>query len=675
MAFARALLPALLSSALTGVPPGLPDTPSIASHASHASFTSSASLASYDGQTRHETALFSLKSSNNAAAQAFTVDGSRISRVSVYLASGAATGTVTAQIRRVHGDGGSAIASKTLDLATLGGAGAGWVEFPVSATVTAGTTYHLFVQATTAESKPIAWYGTRQPVSGSLTSWNYDRAYWGGWHAEASRPAFHVNPTGSERCGETEPCYVPATALAARTSGLLTNRVATEAVLPSFAVGASYVDGSNVLRLPSGRWRYLPDGASASTVVAADDPGALAQIDESRAWLAAGKVPGATPVQRAAVQRALLSMRALLKPNGAFAAGWAPPWEYSWPRDGAFASAAFAVTGHDEEAYRILDYDALTQRPDGTWEARTELDGSGPPDARKWQLDGNGWVPWATWQWYRAAPPGSRDERLRALYPMVRKAADHAARSLGSDGLPPASPDYWELDTETANIGTAAPLLAGLNASADLAGRLGMGGDAERWRDAARRLAAGIAASFAPAGYPRTADGRHGRDSAVAFMAPPFNAAPPGLGEALDSTHRALLLPNGGVSPGNDPDFSWGSYAWTASTSFFALAWSGTGEQAKAGRVLDWVLSKRNGLGELPETVNGAGLPSSVAPLGWTDSLVVLTTLALQGSPQPTPPGAVAHRADEDGPGTTPPAGKGPAASAPKPAHGNGDRG
>ncbi|MFD9264072.1 hypothetical protein, partial [Streptomyces sp. NPDC059538] len=225
-------------------------------------------------------------------------------------------------------------------------------------------------------------------------------------------------------------------------------------------------------------------------------------------------------------------------------------------------------------------------------------------------------------------------------YPMVRRAADYAARSRGPDGLPPASPDYWELDTTTTNIGTAAPLLAGLDAAADLAAGLGMTADAERWRDAARRLSAGIAASFAPLGYQRTVDGKHGRDSAVAFMAPPFNSAPAGLDEALDSTYRALLLPNGGISPGNDPSFSWGSYAWTASTSFFALAWAGTGERAKAGRVLDWVLSKRNGLGELPETVNGAGLPSAVAPLGWTDALVVLTADALQGSALPTPAAA-----------------------------------
>ncbi|MFD8891798.1 hypothetical protein [Streptomyces sp. NPDC059566] len=631
MALARTLLPVVLSLAVAGVPASLPDA---------AGRPAGAAAVPYDGQPGHETALFGVKATNNAAAQEFTVDGSRLSRVSVWLGSGAATGTVTAQVRRVRTDPGSAIASATLDLASLGGAGAGWVEFPLDAAVTAGTVYYLFLQASTEESGPIAWYGTTRSVPGSLTSWNYDEAYWGGWHAATSRPAFHVNPAGSERCGETEPCYVPTSALAARTSGLLANGVTTEAVLPSFAVGASYVDGSNVLRLPSGRWRYLPAGASASTVVAADDPGALAQIEESRAWLAAGRVPGATDAQRAASQRALLSMRALLKPGGAFAAAWAPAWEYSWPRDGAFAAVAFAATGHDEEAYRILRYDARTQRADGTWEARTLLDGSGPPDARKWQLDGNGWVPWATWQWYRAAPAEGRDDRLRELYPMVRRAADYAARSLGPDGLPPASPDYWELDTTTTNIGTAAPLLAGLDAAADLAAGLGMAADAERWGDAARRLSAGIAASFAPLGYQRTVDGKHGRDSAVAFMAPPFNSAPAGLDEALDSTYRALLLPNGGISPGNDPSFSWGSYAWTASTSFFALAWAGTGERAKAGRVLDWVLSKRNGLGELPETVNGAGLPSAVAPLGWTDALVVLTADALQGSALPTPAAA-----------------------------------
>lgn len=194
------------------------------------------------------------------------------------------------------------------------------------------------------------------------------------------------------------------------------------------------------------------------------------------------------------------------------------------------------------------------------------------------------------------------------------------------------------MTTTTTNIGTAAPLLAGLNAAADLAGELDRPRDAARWSGAAGRLSAGISRRFAPLGYQRTVDGQHGRDSAVAFMAPPFNTAPADLPRALDTTYRALLLPNGGLTPGNDPTAPWGANAWTPSTSFFALAWAATGNAAKAGPVLDWVLAKRNPLGELPEKVDRAGRPSSVAPLAWTGSIVVLTLVALDGGALTAPP-------------------------------------
>ncbi|MFE2287440.1 hypothetical protein ACFXDJ_25125 [Streptomyces sp. NPDC059443] len=455
------------------------------------------------------------------------------------------------------------------------------------------------------------------------------------------RPLFLVRPTGHQGHGDAlggSYAFLPMPAALTPAVGILSNATAVEGITPSVAAGARYVERSNVLRLASGRWKYLPDGRTASAVVAADDPAARRQIERSRAWLASGRVPGRSPAQRAAGERALLAMRALLRPDGAVAAGWTPGWMYSWPRDSSFAAAAFAHTGHEAEAYRILRYSAATQREDGTWEARTKLDGSGPPDARRWQLDANGWVPWSAWQWYRTAPRATRQARLAALYPMIRKAADHAAASLGADGLPPASPDYWELMTDTPNIGTAAPLLAGLNASADLARELNRPQDAARWSAAAGRLSSATAKRFAPLGYGRTADGRHGHDSAVTFMAPPFNTAPAGLPRALDATYTALLLPNGGLTPGNDPKAPWGGNAWTPSTSLFALAWAGTGKPAKAGQVLDWVLSKRNPLGELPEKVDRAGRPSSVAPLAWTGAITVLTLVALDGEALPTPP-------------------------------------
>ncbi|WKV70058.1 hypothetical protein AW27_033535 [Streptomyces sp. PCS3-D2] len=432
--------------------------------------------------------------------------------------------------------------------------------------------------------------------------------------------------------------HAPLSRFTAPTVGVLSNVAAAEGVSAARAAGARYVEGSNVLRLASGRWLYLPEGRSASVVVAAGDGRALRQIGQSRAWLASGRIPGRSAAERAAAGRALLAMRALLRPNGAMAAGWSPGWMYAWPRDSSFACAAFAHTGHDAEAFRILRHSAATQRADGSWEARTKLDGSGPPDGRRWQLDANGWVPWAAWQWYRAAPAQGRRERLMALYPMIVRAADRAAGSLAADGLPPASADYWELMTATANIGTAAPLLAGLNASADLAREAGRPQDAVRWARAARRLSAGIAKRFLPLGYQRTVDGRHGRDSAVAFMAPPFNTAAAGVPAALDATYRALLLPNGGLTPGDDPGAPWGPVAWTPSTAFFALAWAAEGRPAKAGPVLEWVLSKRNALGELPEKVDKEGRPASVAPLAWTASIVLLSLVALEAGGMAAPP-------------------------------------
>ncbi|WP_264202990.1 glycoside hydrolase family 15 protein [Streptomyces bambusae] len=635
---AYATLSAVLAASLLGAGPGLrPAHPAGPARPAAGPAPLRAAAAVYDRQANHETALFSITADNNAAAQEFTTADTKITRVGLYLSSAAASGTLTVQIRTQRDRSASAVATATADLAALGGAGTGWLELALNAAVRPGTRYYLHARATTPAGAQVRWYGTLAATPGSLTAWNYDKAYWGGWHAYDSRLAFHINPAGAARCGETEQCFVPATALKARTSGVLSNLTATEGVLPQFAVGAVYLEGSHVLRLPSGRWRYLPAGAAKSVVVPAGDPSAWQQIDASRAWLAAGTVPG-SGAARATAARALLAMRALLQSNGSFAAGWSPPWEYSWPRDSSFAAVAFAHTGHDEEAYRILRYNATTQRADGTWEARTKLDGSGPPDARRWQLDANGWLPWATWQWYRTAPADTRNTRLAALYPMIGKAADHAAASLDANGLPPASPDYWELMATTVTIGTAAPLLSGLNAAADLALVLGRTADADRWSAAARRLSAGIADRFAPLGYQRTIDGAHGRDSAAAFMAPPFNAAPPDLPAALDETWQALLLPNGGLRPGDDPDHAWSNSAWTASTSFFALAWLHLGQRDKGNRVLDYVLGTQNHLGELPETVTDKGFPSQVAPLGWTDSLVLLALLARDGSPLATPP-------------------------------------
>jgi len=336
--------------------------------------------------------------------------------------------------------------------------------------------------------------------------------------------------------------------------------------------------------------------------------------------------------------RALLDLHLLVRPNGAVAAGWHSMWKYSWPRDSSWVAVALADTGHGADSLRILEFLARVQRPDGTWDARYLLDGSGAVnDGRPAELDAVGWVPWAVWSWFAAQQPGSRPARghLAALWPMVKAAADAAVRSLAPDGLPRRSMDYWEDSVET-TLGTAAPLLAGLRAAADIAGRLGRPGPAQRWAGAAGTLSRAIQAEFGRYGYHRLPRDRSGADAAVTFLGPPFAAATTPVTQAVLRTGRALTLPGGGVLPGSAFPGN-RTVAWTAETAFFALYLAGTGDYARSAAILSWLAAHRTSLGALPEQVNARGRPVSVAPLAWTDAVVLLTLIA-QRRPLPIPP-------------------------------------
>jgi glucoamylase len=356
-----------------------------------------------------------------------------------------------------------------------------------------------------------------------------------------------------------------------------------------------------------------------------------------RRWLASGLVPGATRAQRAMAARALLDVRLLTRPDGAVAAGWRPGWRYAWPRDSSWVAAALAVTGHSGTALDILRFLARVQPPAGVWAARYQLSGDAPVrDGRPAELDADGWFTWAAWIWYTTQRSDRAARRvLGELWPAVHEAADTTAALLGRDGLPPASLDYWEDRVSSVTLGTAAPLLAGLRAAAGLARALGHAEDAGRWSVAARRLGHAIQVSFGPGGYQRTGDPSSGADAAVTFLGPPFSPAAPAVRQAVAAAARRLTLPNGGIAPGS----AWGGAAgeaWTAETGFFALYDTDGGDHAGAGHWLDWLAAHRTGYGSLPEQVNARGQPASVAPLAWTDAIVLLA-LAAQRHPLPMP--------------------------------------
>ena len=401
---------------------------------------------------------------------------------------------------------------------------------------------------------------------------------------------------------------------------------------------------SSIVR--TARGIYAAPGRAAPLTLA-ESACAAATERADRNWLRTGLVPGTTATQRAMATRALLDLRLAVQPDGAALAGWhaGPGYEYAWPRDSSWVAVALTDTGHPAMAYRVLRFLQRVQARDGTWAARYLPDGSGPVrDGRPAELDADGWVPWAVWSWavtQQLGPASQPRRELALLWPMVTRAADAAARSLTGDGLPGPAMDYWE-DSVQVTLGTAAPLLAGLRAAADLATDVGGAtatSDGRRWAAAAARLARGIAATFGQTGYQRTPAAGSGADAAVAFLGPPFAVPGPGVLQAARSAQQLLTVPNGGLRPGTSwpgtPDV-----AWTPETAFFALFDAATGQHRQASALLAWLAAHRTRLGSLPEQVNSAGQPASVAPLAWTDAVTLLALLAQAGhlATIPVPP-------------------------------------
>ena len=435
---------------------------------------------------------------------------------------------------------------------------------------------------------------------------------------------------------------LPAAAVPAPLTGGVSTLACSPQEIVAVPVGVRgrYDGQSSLLKVAGGFYRGTGRPAPPTPAEAAC---ARSTLGASRRWLSAGVIPAAGTPLSSMAERALLDLHLLVRPDGAVAAGWHSMWEYCWPRDSSWVAVALADTGHETDSLHILQFLARVQLPDGTWAARYLLDGSGPVnDGRPAELDAVGWVPWAVWSWFAAQQPGSRHAlaQLAALWPMVEAAASAAVRSLSDDGLPRPSMDYWE-DSDDVTLGTAAPLLAGLRAAASIAGILDADRDARNWANAAARLAAAIRYAFGRYGYHRLPYASSGADAAAAFLGPPLQTAAPAAERAVLAAERALTIRNGGLLPGTDWPGN-ATTAWTAETAFFALFDASTGRHQHAERILSWLAGHRTRLGALPEQVNAQGQPVSVAPLAWTDAVVLLALLA-QGHHLPVPPSPPDH--------------------------------
>ncbi|WP_282946697.1 glycoside hydrolase family 15 [Cellulomonas endometrii] len=394
-----------------------------------------------------------------------------------------------------------------------------------------------------------------------------------------------------------------------------------------------YAEG--VVATPDGP-RTVPAGETAElhpgTRVVVDDASTAddALAAEQRAWLASGEVPGADGPYADLVTDALLDLRTLVLDDGAAVAAWTPHWRYVWPRDASFVAVALARTGHVEDALEVLGFLARVQADDGSFEARYLPDGTGVPDDRAPQTDGTGWALWAAGETVAAAAPEDREataERLRAL---VERSAAHATSLVAGDGLPAASPDYWEVPEDELTLGTVAPVLAGLEAADDVLALLGDDEEAAAVQRAAARTRTAVERAFGDdTAYGRYADGGVA-DAASAFVLPPFQpTALDGAVEGWQASAAAMARPAGGLAPG--AGWKQDGISWTPQTSLYALVAAENGLTAEAQARLGWLDAHRTGMGALPEKVLADGSPAAVAPLAWTAACVVLAADALEG--------------------------------------------
>jgi glucoamylase len=425
---------------------------------------------------------------------------------------------------------------------------------------------------------------------------------------------------------------VPIAALAVA-GGSRTLRSGGEAYLPLFSSTVAIGDHQQrVLVPPDANWTE-----PGSRVLRTASQRVLLRQQEL-AWLRLGHSSG-NPGEAYfdASQVALLDLRVLTGNSGGPVAGWTPSWRYVWPRDTAFVVAALTATGYSDEARRALAFLQRVQSPDGTFQARYTSQSERPPDLRGVQLDGTGWSLWGLLKWAQSLPAQTRLGQLRQFASLLDRSSAASLRlTRGGTALPPASLDYWEIETSRVTLGNAALFLVGFQAAAKLYAMLGDTTRVATYRGAGERYREVIAKTFSPNGYPRFAE-EDSRDAAVAFLLPPF--VDDIDSEILDAWVRArkeLSRPAGGLAPGA----AWvqDGVSWTPETALFAMTAASLGAHEQAKVWLDWLLAHRTQAGSFPEKVISDGSPAFVAPLAWTTAAVILAIETIAAGAAERPP-------------------------------------
>ena len=396
-------------------------------------------------------------------------------------------------------------------------------------------------------------------------------------------------------------------------------------------------------RLPQGRWADLADDALTDLLALTGpafmpDPPRPAGPAVASARLTASPAPVPTAGAASAASgsaglegrdsREPLPQGAEVFPQGAVVAAPVSIWRYVWPRDAAFAAAALSAVNLTGEALGVLGNLASWQRADGGFEARYTSSGR-VPDHRPAQADGAGWFLWAAGR-LLADGVSAADLRDRLGAPLVRAASRLLEITDTPSHLPAASPDYWEVAETVLTLGTAAPVLLGLEAATALTrAGIDLGGPAQALADRVAAVRSAMERNFAPAW------GRHLRrddvDATIALVLPPFTQPLTGARAVRQTATERMRRPAGGLAPGA----GWrdDGVSWTPETALMAWSALSLGMEEEGTRLLAWLEAHRTAAGALPEKVLADGAPAGPAPLAWTCALILLATASRPADP------------------------------------------
>lgn len=338
-------------------------------------------------------------------------------------------------------------------------------------------------------------------------------------------------------------------------------------------------------------------------------------------------------------------------------------YTYVWPRDGAFVALALDRAGYGEVTRTFFQFCASVQMPDGYLLHKYNPDGSPGSTWHPWFKDGEPQLPIQEDETalvlYALGKHFERQQDFEFLQQMFETFVKRAAQFLcdfreEQTGLPLPSYDPWEEERGIFTYTTACTI-AGLQASANIAGMLGHHQHAERFHAVADEMRQALLFHLFDEGTKRFVKQIRRKDGQTVWrdltpdaslsalwlldVLPPDDPRVLSTMEQLEKALRVRVgigglarypgdryqevVPTCTEVPGNP---------WIVTTLWHAqwlIARARTLEDLRPAReALQWATQRASSAGILAEQYNPrTGAPLSVAPLTWSHSTFVETVL------------------------------------------------